>query len=290
MRDPVDASPDVLGDAAPGDAASAPSPGISEGCPDGMVLVQGNYCPNVEQTCLEVHEEYSRAQSRSKAKRDKGEEAEKNTASERCLRYEEPSVCRSKERTPLRFCVDRYEYPNQKGELPALLISWTEAKKSCEKLGKRLCTEAEFNFACEGEAMLPYTYGFVRDANKCSIDKSYRKRNKRLYMYDKCMQRPQCKAEIERLDQRLPAGSMPECVSPFGVYDMNGNINEWVEIPKKKYPNRSGLKGGWWGPVRNRCRPTVGFHKEDDYGYEEGFRCCKDASAAAELSPAASSP
>jgi formylglycine-generating enzyme required for sulfatase activity len=66
-------------------------------------------------------------------------------------------------------------------------------------------------------------------------------------------------------------------VSPFGVYDLNGNINEWVERPGKEYPNRSGLKGGWWGPVRGRCRPTVGFHKEDDYGYEEGFRCCKDA-------------
>ena len=54
-------------------------------------------------------------------------------------------------------------------------------------------------------------------------------------------------------------------------------MNEWVELPGKKYPDRSGLKGGWWGPVRGRCRPTVGFHKEEDYGYEEGFRCCADA-------------
>ena len=91
------------------------------------------------------------------------------------------------------------------------------------------------------------------------------------------MKNPACKKELEKLDQRLPAGSMPECVSPFGVYDLNGNINEWVVRPKQKPPNRSGLKGGWWGPVRGRCRPTVGFHKEDDYGYEEGFRCCKDA-------------
>jgi formylglycine-generating enzyme required for sulfatase activity len=91
------------------------------------------------------------------------------------------------------------------------------------------------------------------------------------------MRTPACKAELEKLDQRLPAGSMPRCVSPFGVYDMNGNINEWVHLPGKKYPDRSGLKGGWWGPVRNRCRPTVGFHKEEDYGYEAGFRCCQDA-------------
>jgi formylglycine-generating enzyme required for sulfatase activity len=90
---------------------------------------------------------------------------------------------------------------------------------------------------------------------------------------------PRCKKELEKLDQRVPAGSLEACVSPFGVHDMNGNINEWVELPGKKYPDRSGLKGGWWGPVRGRCRPTVKFHKEDDYGYEEGFRCCKDAAS-----------
>ena len=61
------------------------------------------------------------------------------------------------------------------------------------------------------------------------------------------------------------------------LVDLNGNVNEWVRIPGEKPPNRSGLKGGWWGPVRDRCRPTVRFHKENDYGYEAGFRCCKDA-------------
>ena len=286
---PADAASDAANDAASDagaagqDAGSGPtSPdggvGTSEGCPEDMVLVSGGYCRNVEQRCIKHHKEFSRDQEKRKSKRDKGEETARSDVSERCLEYAEPSVCLSKERTPMRFCADRYEYPNKKGELPALLISWTQAKKTCEGLGKRLCTESEFNFACEGEAMLPYTYGYARDATKCSIDKPYRKRNKRLYTYDKCMTRPACKAEIERLDQRLPAGSLPECVSPFGVYDMNGNINEWVELPGKKYPDRSGLKGGWWGPVRGRCRPTVGFHKEDDYGYEEGFRCCKDAS------------
>jgi hypothetical protein len=261
------------------DAASAALPGTSEGCPEGMVLIAGDYCPLVDQKCLELHPEYERDKKRKKKKNSSegGEEGGASTVSERCLRYEEPSVCLSKERQPMRFCMDRYEWPNQKGEQPSFLVSWTEAKKHCEAKGKRLCREAEFNFACEGEEMLPYTYGYVRDPEACNIDKPYRKRNKTLATYEKCMKRPACKAELARLDQRRPAGSMPRCVSPFGVYDLNGNINEWVERPKQKYPNRSGLKGGWWGPVRGRCRPTVGFHKEDDYGYEEGFRCCKDA-------------
>lgn len=242
-----------------------------------MVLVEGEYCPDVEQRCLEHHKEYAGDQKRKRKRAEEGGEGEKSTVSERCLRYESPSRCNSKEKRPMKFCVDRYEWPNKKGELPEFLLSWMDAKKKCEDVGKRLCTVAEFNFACEGEEMLPYTYGFERDATKCSIDKQYRKRKKKLYKYERCMRTPACKDHLAELDQREPAGSREACVSPFGAYDMNGNINEWVEIPGKKYPDRSGLKGGWWGPVRGRCRPTVGFHKEEDYGYEEGFRCCADA-------------
>ena len=242
-----------------------------------MAKVEGQYCPIAEQICSEYHPEYLRDQDHKKGVRAKGEDPGKSTVSERCLRYKEPAKCLSKERQHMAFCMDRYEWPNKKGEVPALLISWTDAKKECEKVGKRLCSEDEFNLACEGEQMLPYTYGYVRDPQKCSIDKPYRKRERRLLKYAACMKDAACKAHLEMLDQRVAAGSYPECVSPFGVYDLNGNINEWVVRPNQKYPDRSGLKGGWWGPVRGRCRPTVGFHKEEDYGYEEGFRCCKDA-------------
>ncbi len=242
-----------------------------------MVAVAGDYCPNVEQKCLEHHKEYVREQKRIERLERKGKKVS-STVSERCLRYQQPSVCLSKKRRPMRYCIDRYEWPNEKGQLPTFLVSWYDAKRLCKSVGKRLCTVSEFNFACEGEAMLPYTYGYERDATKCSIDKPYIRRKRNLKRLENCMKSPRCKAEIERLDQREPAGSRAACVSPFGVFDLNGNINEWVRRPGKERPNRSGLKSGWWGPVRGRCRPTVGFHKEGDYGYEVGFRCCKDAS------------
>jgi sulfatase modifying factor 1 len=249
-----------------------------------MALVEGDYCPWVGQKCLEHHQEYVLEQRRLEKAAAEGKPAGTSTVSERCLRYEEPSRCLSKKR-PMRFCVDRYEWPNKKGELPSHLVSWHDAKRMCSEVGKRLCSTHEFNFACEGEQMWPYTYGYVRDDSKCNIDKPYRLRRTSLKRYKACMADPKCKEAVGKLDQREPAGSRPECVSPFGVYDLNGNINEWVVRPGKEAPDRSGLKSGWWGPVRCRCRPTVGFHKEADYGYEVGFRCCKDADVDGSVPP-----
>ena len=263
---PTSAAPVTSTSASPA-PAPASYPGKINGCSGEMVRVEGEYCPALMQNCLEHHSEFESLKGKTK------------TVSERCVLYESPSRCVSKKRKYSSFCMDRFEYPNKLGEKPRVLTSWTHAKKLCEGVGKRLCTEDEFNFACEGPDMLPYVYGFKRDKNVCNIDKDYRypDHSKVMLEYDECLLEPWCKAEIERLDQREPIGQRTSCVSWAGVYDLNGNANEWVEIPKEKPPNRSGLKGGWWGPVRGRCRPTVTFHKESDYGYEAGFRCCTDA-------------
>jgi formylglycine-generating enzyme required for sulfatase activity len=226
-----------------------------------MVTVAGRFCPAADQTCLEHDADYLADRRRS----------------ERCLRFEEPSRCASPERVLLRFCIDRYEWPNRAGELPSVLVDWGTARAACESVGKRLCDETEWLFACEGEEMLPYATGFTRDPTACVIDRPYVSRPRRLGRWDACMGSPECRRDFERLDQREPSGAFPGCVSPFGAFDMNGNVNEWVNLPDAKAPRRSGLKGGWWGPVRNRCRPTVRFHDEADWGYEIGFRCCRDS-------------
>jgi formylglycine-generating enzyme len=227
-----------------------------------MVLVDGAFCPAAEERCVKELEEHENDREKS----------------ERCVSFEDPSRCVSKKRVVMRFCVDRYEWPNRAGEVPRVLVDWGEAKASCESAGKRLCDADEWLFACEGEEMLPYVYGYERDSSACVIDRPWVSRPRTPFeRWDACMGSPECRKAFEKLDQREPSGAFARCASPFGAYDMNGNVNEWVNLPGESFPRRSALKGGWWGPVRNRCRPTVRFHDEADWGYEIGFRCCSDA-------------
>jgi formylglycine-generating enzyme required for sulfatase activity len=121
----------------------------------------------------------------------------------------------------------------------------------------------------------PYGEGYVRDASACNIDKPY------VWPHAEKLYDPKTSVEeLARLDQREPSGSRAACVSPYGVHDMVGNVDEWVVNESQAgHPFKSGLKGGYWGPVRTRCRPMTTAHEETFRYYQIGFRCCGDARA-----------
>ena len=175
--------------------------------------------------------------------------------------------------TPLDFCIDRFEYPNEYGQNPMIVVTWREAEAICKKEDKRLCTENEWTFACEGEEARPYPYGYTRDDAACVIDRPWR-----AFTEGALQPRDSEKArnELDTLWQGEPSGSRPLCRSPFGVYDMTGNVDEWTRsVSATGY--RSILKGGYWGPVRARCRPSTRAHNEDFIAYQQSFRCCGEA-------------
>lgn len=222
-------------------------------CPADMAEVAGDFCQVVEQICEEYISE----------KRD------------RCAKYRNKVRCMGKSR-PLHFCIDRFEYPNRAGVKPTVAVTWDEAREVCATEGKRLCTADEWTQACEGEEHSPYPYGFVRNGEACNHDKPY------LIPNDNAYQNPATRArEVERVSQSEPSGSRPGCASSYGVFDMTGNVDEWVlnEAGSEAGPEyQSGLKGGYWGPVRNRCRPATTDHNHWHHGYQIGFRCCADPS------------
>lgn len=173
---------------------------------------------------------------------------------------------------PMHFCIDRFEYPNKKGEYPIILVSWYEARDTCAAAGKRLCKEEEWTFACEGEEATPYPNGYIRDHAACLNDRPWKAFDDKAYMP---RNGEKAKAELDRLWQGLPSGARPLCKSASGVYDLTGNVDEWTRSTTAS-ERQSTLKGGYWGPVRTRCRPATKAHDEQHVFYQQGFRCCSD--------------
>jgi hypothetical protein len=215
-----------------------PQPGAGS-CPAEMVLVDGEYCTDVEQTCIDWME------------------PPQPGGIGRCAKFA-PSVCKG-QRVHMKFCIDRDEYTPPRETLPENFSSWTSATETCGKLGKRLCRESEWNFACEGEDMLPYPTGYERASDKCNYDQ--------MHLYDE-------RGAVK--DLRKPSGSLNECTSPFGVRNMAGNVDEWTDRDVTWGEYHNAMKGGWWMAARNRCRPATISHWDLYTDFQTGFRCCED--------------
>ncbi len=153
------------------------------------------------------------------------------------------------------FCIDKYEYPNKKGEIPFRKAEWFAGKEVCESMGKHLCTESEWEKACKSGKGFRYTYGNEFNKKKCNTAGS-RADNK-----------------VDRIER---AGGYKDCVNDYGIYDMSGNVWEWTadyyNVGSRTFVLRGGSFAG--SPSTSRCsmrREGMPFiHRKDI-----GFRCCK---------------
>ena len=219
-----------------------------------MALIDGDYCTTVEHRCLI---EWYAPQNKKRV----------------CEQFAEHAKCVGT-RIPKRYCIDVYSWPNHKGERPEVMNNFHQAQVKCAAVGKRLCTETEWSFACEGPDMKPFPYGFTRDPRKCNGDHRYDNPSlKKMVRRDP--------VELARLWKGVPSGSQPDCVSDFGVADMPANTDEVcaAERPQAKYSSVH-TGGPWYSGVRNQCRPKVYTHGEETFGYFLSFRCCANADGA----------
>jgi sulfatase modifying factor 1 len=228
-------------------------------CPDGMQLVEGDYCTKVEHKCIKQWHD-------------------KANDKDICEEFEPHSECVG-QKVKKRFCMDTYTWPNEKGARPEVMNKFHQAQIKCAAVGKRMCTETEWTLACEGPEMWPFPYGYTRDTNKCHGDVEWDSPDMK-----KVAQRDP--EELARLWKGVRNGSQPECISPYGVADLPGNTDEVTQSESFNEPDFKGKfdsihsGGPWYKGVRNQCRPKIYTHDEGFYYYFLGFRCCAEPDGA----------
>ena len=243
---------------------------VSQGpCPDDMLLVDGQYV--LDARGRDDSDEVLIAQNAACTRW----MTEDRSVNGLCVRFDRDkwqSRVAAFPRKTMKFCVDRFEFPNAFGEFPLVVVRYVEAQAYCKAAGKRLCTETEWTFACEGEEAKPFPYGYEVDKEACRIDVLAAGAPKGTY---EPRTLPSTARGIDIAWQGRRSGESPRCVSPFGVEDMTGNVDEWTESARK-HGYRMILMGGHWGPGRHRCRPQTRGHGPMYVRHDQGFRCCRD--------------
>ncbi len=160
-------------------------------------------------------------------------------------------------------------------DLPVDSATWFEAEKYCKKLGKRLPTEAEWEYAARGGTTTHFYWGNTvkgNDANFC--DKN-------------CILNTRVVSVDDGYSGSAPPGKFSP--NPYGLHDMAGNLAEWTsdwmnenyyrsspkDNPQGSHPTTAKVvRGGSW-------QSTAGFLRSSNRAaywvkmrnYAIGFRC-----------------
>lgn len=155
------------------------------------------------------------------------------------------------------------KYPRGERNHPVVFVSYEDAKAYAKWAGKRLPSEAEWQFAAQGSTKRLYPWGNEMDPAKCNTGRN----------------------------ELTPVNQFPGGASPFGVMDMIGNV--W-QLTNDVYDNGSYrfiiIRGGsyydptssWWyvrgGPQPlNRTQMLLRVSQGFERNATVGFRCVMDA-------------
>lgn len=165
------------------------------------------------------------------------------------------------------------------GVVPQGYISGKQAAMACSASGKRLCSGDEWEHACRGPSNYQFPYGDTRRASACNDDirpvHPIAEVGQLLGLSrEQLWHEGMNQAIINQLpDTLLPTGARAECTNAYGVYDMVGNLHEWIDDPDGTF------RGGYYMDTSKNgdgCSYRTTAHDFTYHDYSTGFRCCMD--------------
>ncbi|CUS32972.1 hypothetical protein COMA1_10912 [Candidatus Nitrospira nitrosa] len=148
---------------------------------------------------------------------------------------------------PAYWYDSKWDKPNH----PVVGVSYYEAEAYAKWAGKRLPTEQEWEKAARGEDGRRYPWGEEFDKQKCnSYESAY----------------------------TTPVSQYPQGASPYGCYDMAGNVWEWCTrgYDEQKKDTRV-IRGGSWGSSSGMLCVSYRDLRDPDIRFTDmGFRLIQD--------------
>jgi hypothetical protein len=220
-----------------------------------------------------------------------------------------------------KSCIDLFEFPDIPCAYPVVWVRAREAVQICEAMGKRLCDAHEWEGACAGRLEAPdYRFDLAAGLGPEAALRARRRAHNaaraadKSWSYGPAYRSGVCGTASHKSagcpgggwslcgSNTYPTGAFPDCRSPLGVFDLNGNAAEHMNLPldATQMASRGSrdygyteMKGSWFSfddfrAHEDWCRWRAPYwhgsrvmDPASHANYHLGFRCCKTIDPAA---------